>query len=409
MGLRRTVAGWSLTRGLPLPVALIGFLDLAGFVVLFVFLTQRYLPEDRALGVAFGGFTIMVFGLTKLVAQAPAGWLADRLGYRTAVVLGLCASLAAMTLMMGWQQPWMFLAATALYSLGKAPVGPALSATVANLFPEEDRGKAAAYTNVANLAAYAIAGLGSFVLLDAVSAPLVFGVSMLLTAAAALAAVFLLEETAFLAAAAGRRRRVLPFRELLDAHVITWAGIVLLLGIGMGLMGPLARPYVRDVLGIELRQLVPYLVLPGVLAALCVVPFGHLADNMGRTRPLVLGLGLGVVGLLGVAMTTSLLAIMALTCLIMLSYTMTAPAIGAALMDATREETRGFVLGALATVQGLGGAIGPAVGGSIYEAWTPQDVFIVAAAVLGGALLLAAAYGGRRHIAYAFAPVFARE
>ncbi|HEU4759679.1 MAG TPA: MFS transporter [Dehalococcoidia bacterium] len=391
-------------------MAAIAFLEQAGFVVLFLFLTQRYLPEDRALGVAFAGFVIMTFGLTKLAAQAPAGWLADRLGYRTALVLGLCTSLLAMTAMMTWSQPWVFLAATGLYSLGKAPVGPALNATLANLFGEEDRGKAVAYLNVANLLAYAVAGLGGFLALDAMSMPVAYAASMVLTTTAALVAVFFLAETSFLATVRSRAwRPALPFRELMDPHVLTWGAIVLLLGIGMGLMGPLARPYVRDVLGIELRQLVPYLALPGVLAALTVVPFGHAADNLGRMRPLVLGLGLGVVGLLGVAMTTSLLAIMGLTCFIMLSYTMTSPAVGAALMDVTREETRGFVLGALATVQGVGGALGPAIGGSIYQAWTPQDVFIVAAAVLGGALLLAAVYGGRRQLAYAFSPVFVRQ
>lgn len=75
------------------------------------------------------------------------------------------------------------------------------------------------------------------------------------------------------------------------------------------------------------------------------------------------------------------------------------------MMDVAREETRGFVLGALATVQGLGGALGPAIGGRIYEALTPQDVFVVAASLLGAAMLLAIAYGGRRQLAYAFSPV----
>ena len=381
MRLARLGARWSLCGAIPLPVAAIGFLEQASFVLLFVFLTQRYLPEDRGLGVAFAGFVIMTFGLTKLVAQAPAGWLADRLGYRTAIVLGLCTSLLATTVMMTWGQPWVFLAATALYSVGKAPVGPALNATVANLFAEEDRGKAVAYMNGASLLAVAFAGLGSFVALDAMSMQVAFAASMALTGAAGLTAVFYLQETAVLTTVASRAwRRALPFRELMDGHVLTWGAIVLLLGIGMGLMGPLARPYVRDVLGVELKQMVPYLVLPGVLAALTVIPFGHMADNLGRMRPLMLGLGLGALGLFGVAMTTSLLAIMMLTCLIMLSYTMTSPAVGAALMDVTREETRGFVLGALATVQGVGGALGPAIGGSIYESWTPQDVFIVAAA-----------------------------
>src|SRR3990170_759412 len=136
----RVIKGWHIGRTVPPSVLAIGFLEQAAFVVLFLFLTQRYLPDDRALGVAFAGFVIMVFGLTKLVAQAPAGWLGDRIGYKATLVLGLSASVIATTVLMNSHQPWMFLAATALYSLGKAPVGPALNATVANLFDEENRG-----------------------------------------------------------------------------------------------------------------------------------------------------------------------------------------------------------------------------------------------------------------------------
>lgn len=411
MRMARVIKRWQMARAIPLPVLGIGFLEQAAFVVLFLFLTQRYLPDDRALGVAFAGFVIMVFGLTKLVAQAPAGWLGDRFGYRTTLVLGLSASLIATIVIMSSHQAWVFLAATALYSLGKAPVGPGLNATVANLFEEENRGKVVAYTNVANLGAYLVAGLGGFLLLDVITAAIAFSISIALSLAALLVAAFFLEETAFLATVPSRawRLRVLPLGELANPHVLTWGGIILLLGIGMGLMGPLARPYVRDVLGMELRELVPYLILPGALAAVSIIPFGHLADRLGRIRPLVLGLGIGSLGLLGVSVTTSLFAIMGLASLIMLSYTMTSPAVGAALMDVTREETRGFVLGALATVQGLGGALGPAIGGSIYESWGPQDVFVVAGSILGAALLLVVVYGTRRQIAYALSPVFADD
>lgn len=407
----RVIRKWQIRHAVPLPVLGIGFLEQAAFVVLFLFLTQRYLPDDRALGVAFAGFAIMVFGLTKLVAQPPAGWLGDRIGYRRTLVLGFSTSLIATIVIMISQQAWLFLAATALYSLGKAPVGPGLSATVANLFEEENRGKVVACTNLANLGALVLGGLGGFLLLDVITAPIAFSVSIVLNLGALLVAMFFLKETAFMAAVPGRAWRLpaLPLGELANPHVLAWGAIVLLLGIGMGLMGPLARPYIRDVLGMEVRELVPYLILPAALAAVSIIPFGHLADRLGRIRPLVLGLGMGSLGLLGVSVTTSLFAIMGLASLIMLSYTMTVPAVGAALMDVTREEVRGFVLGALATVQGLGGALGPAIGGSIYESWSPQDVFVVAGAILGGALLLVVVYGTRRQIAYALSPVFADD
>jgi hypothetical protein len=49
----RSLRGWRIDGALPRPVLGISFLEQAAFVLLFLFLTQRYLPEDRSLGVAF--------------------------------------------------------------------------------------------------------------------------------------------------------------------------------------------------------------------------------------------------------------------------------------------------------------------------------------------------------------------
>jgi len=105
-------------------------------------------------------------------------------------------------------------------------------------------------------------------------------------------------------------------------------------------------------------------------------------------------------------MTASIWVIMGLTTFILLSYTLTSPATGAAMMDLTHEDTRGFVLGALATVQGLGAAVGPSIG-RLYEAVEPQAVFYVAGALMAGAMLMAATYALRHQVATAF--VFLRN
>ena len=385
-------------RAVPLPVLAIGFLEQAAFVVLFLFLTQRYLVDDRGLGVAFAGYVITVYAVTKLVSQAPAGWLGDRIGYRSLLVLGLSASLLATVAMMSFDQAWVFLAATALYSLGKSPMGPALNATVANLYEEQGRGKVVAAMNVANLGAYIVAGLGGFLALDLAPPRAFFALAIAMTAAPLAVAAFWFPETAAAAREPATPRRGPVWSALLNPGVLTWAAVVLMIGFGMGLVGPVARPYVRDVLGMEMRELVPYLVVPAALAAVSIMPAGHLADRMGRVPPLVLGLGLGSIGMLGVSVAGGVWALMGLATLIMLSYTLVAPAMGAALMDVAREETRGLVLGALGTAGGLGGALGPTAGGHIYEALTPQAVFLAAGFVLGGAMLLTMAYGGWRRL-----------
>ena len=397
-------------RSLPLPVLAIRFLEQSAFVVLFLFLTQRYLAEDRGLGVAFAGYVITVYGVTKLVSQTPAGWLGDRIGYKTSLMLGLSTSLLAVAMMMSLDQAWAFLAATALFGLGKAPLGPALNATVANLYGEEARGKVAAAMNVSGLAAFAVAGLGGFMVLDLAPPRAFFTMAIALSAAPLVVAALWLKETAAAVRRPTGERRWRPaLGALLDPPVVTLAGIALMVGLGMGLLAPVARPYVRDVLGMEMRELAPYLILPAALAAVSILPAGHLADRLGRVRPLALGLGLGAIGMLGVSFTTSVWALMGMATLIMLSYALVSPALTAALMDATEEKTRGFVLGALGTIGGLGGALGPTIGGRIYDLLTPQDVFFTAGFILMGAMLLAMAYGGWRLLSYQPAPVLIED
>lgn len=406
MGILAAQVRGRLSRAAPLPVLAVQFLQQTAFVLLFVFLTQRYLADDRGLGVAFAGYVITIFGLTKLLTQAPAGSLGDRIGYKRALILGLTLSLAAAALMMSLREAWVFLAATALYSLGQAPVVPALNATVANLYDEEARGKVVALMNACSLAAFAVAGLGGLLVLDLLPPHAFFALAVGLSAAPIVVASLWLRETAAIAASGQRARRTAPFAEtLLKPEVMTWAAIVLMVGLGMGLAAPVARPYVRDVLHMEMRELVPYLALPALLAAVSILPAGHLADRLGRVRPLAVGLGLGAIGMLGVSLTDSVWAMMGLATLIMMSYTVAAPAMGAALMDVTQEETRGLVLGALSTAGGLGGALGPTIGGSIYAALTPQDVFFTAGSLLAGAMMLTMVYGGWRFLAYRPVPV----
>ncbi|MBI1884994.1 MAG: MFS transporter [Chloroflexi bacterium] len=412
MAFRGLVGRLNIGEKIPWPIMAIMFLEQASFVTLFLFFTQRYIPDDRALGVAFAGYVITVFALTKLLAQTPAGWLGDRFGYKTTLVVGFTVSLAATVLMMVTYNPALFLVATAIFALGRAPTGPALNATLANLYDEEDRGKIVAYSNIVNLSAYAVAGLGGFFMLEFVQPRTIFSLSIGLTVAPLLLVLLAVRETSFLVSHKKDpwlvRMGRLPLNELTNPHVMTWGVIVLLVGLGMGLMGPLARSYSHDVLGMELHEVAPYLVLPAALAFFCLIPAGHLADRLGRLRPLVLGLGIGCVALLGISLTSNVWTVMGMTSFLLLSYALTSPAIGAAMMDLTEEHTRGFVLGALATVQGLGGSLGPTLGGRIYESLEPAAVFYVAGAILGGAALLAAAYGSR-HLVLALSPVRAQD
>ena len=71
-----------------------------------------------------------------------------------------------------------------------------------------------------------------------------------------------------------------------------------------------------------------------------------------------------------------------------LAYAVSVPAWSAAALDATQVHSRGALLGALAAVQGLGGAVGQAAGGQVSEMYGPVAPFKFAAIFLGVAILL---------------------
>jgi predicted MFS family arabinose efflux permease len=75
-----------------------------------------------------------------------------------------------------------------------------------------------------------------------------------------------------------------------------------------------------------------------------------------------------------------------------LAYAVSVPAWCAAALDATQVHSRGVLLGALAAVQGLGGAVGQAAGGRVSEMYGPVAPFKFAAMLLGVAMLLTLLY-----------------
>ncbi len=75
-----------------------------------------------------------------------------------------------------------------------------------------------------------------------------------------------------------------------------------------------------------------------------------------------------------------------------LGYAVSIPAWGAAALDATEIGGRGLMLGVLATVQGLGGAAGQAIGGMSSAFWGPVAPFKLGAVLLMAALLLTVLY-----------------
>jgi MFS family permease len=112
---------------------------LGSFVVPFLSL---YLTHERHLTVQRAGLVVSLYGLGNLCSGPVGGVLADRLGRRAMLILGLGASSAAMLHLGLARSPWHVAVGTLLLGVFGEIYRPAASAIIAEVVPTEDRARA---------------------------------------------------------------------------------------------------------------------------------------------------------------------------------------------------------------------------------------------------------------------------
>jgi len=371
-------------------LALIVLLWQASTGVFLLSLVQQYLPQHLEASAAFPGYALAIYAAGRFLLQAPAGWLADRIGRRRTLTLGIAISLPSVFMMLQVQEPASFLAFSGLYGAGSAAIWPAIMAYVGDTQQESTRGRTLNMLNISQLIGLGAGTMAGVTLIDLISYKAAFAACL---GFSALALFFAYRgarrnplSTGVAAAKANETPRLRP--KLLSLRVLFLAGIALLLSIGTTVQAPVVSAYANDVLHTKLYVMGLMLIGPGVAAAFLAIRFGHLADRFGRQLPLIGGLAVAALCYLALSQTTHPLLAVYLIVLAGLAYAVSIPAWGAAALDATELGSRGLMLGVLATVQGIGGALGQAVGGLTNAAWGPVAPFKMGAALLAIALLL---------------------
>jgi MFS family permease len=130
---------------------------LAGGVFTWVLITDRfcdvslslsssleplYLQEIGRLSGSQIGLLFSIFGVFTMVANVPAGWLADRKGERTAIALGLAFIAAGITVFLRATAFWGFAASWVLFGLGMGAMEPTYQSLVSKVVPGHLRGTA---------------------------------------------------------------------------------------------------------------------------------------------------------------------------------------------------------------------------------------------------------------------------
>lgn len=322
--------------------------------VLTIFLVfawgNSYLLEDLHAPLSTPGYALAVYGLVKLAAAPPGGWLLGRLGARGLALAATGLQGAGVGLGALLASPAGFMACVALLAAGAAWAWLAVFRRLAEAHPAESAGRPAwllsASSGAAGASAFALAPLfaitgperGAF----AFAAALVAGQALLLRGGA---------PGPRIRAAAGRgthwRTLLTPAAALIFAHFAVTAAAV-----------AVVVPLLLRVLSLSLAH-ATLAAAPAALAAACALFWA--GTHTGRSlRPVLATLyGLAAIALATLAPATS--AVAAGLALVPLAGGLAgaAPLVNALVLRAAGRES-GERLGWLFFAEGLGAVVGPA-------------------------------------------------
>lgn len=346
-----------------------------------------YLTEVLGSSVTVVGAVISTYLVVDIATRTPAGWLADRWGRKAVLVGGILLSILPLTLMLRVQDSRTFLLLNASNGLGAGCIWPAVYAGVADTYRRSERGLIMGVLSTVMLGGLALGPITGNILLGLTSYRAGFLTCIALVGVVLVIVVSLARETRETAP----HSDVLPvgdYLRSLSGELLHLGSIALLLTVSLALLLPIISLYGSEILGVTKITMGLILAVPGVITALALLPAGHLADRIGRKPPIVAGLALLTVCYTCAPATTNLLVVAAGATCAGLGYALAVPAWNALAMDRIPAAGRGLLLGAVATVQGAGLAVGPVIGGYLWEHIHPYAPFAAGALLLLTATLL---------------------
>lgn len=365
--------------------------------------------ELGAGAVAIGGL-FSVYALITVVVQPVVGHGLDRFGRRPFLIAGLlgyAVSNAAFGLASGVGS--LYLAQLA-QGVGSGLLWVAVLAVVSDLAPADCRGEE--YGRVEEMAfrGILIGSLAGFALLGLLSRDasgsgltLIDGWRVLFLgfSAATVAAVVIVwrrvPET--LQHNSGHTREAIPAhkeqptdreeRWRLPGQLRILLGIIVLTASATALLSPILIKYLNDNVSTNMFTLALAFLPAALFGAVFSARLGGLSDRFGRRPPLIVALLVGGLTALAVPLVQSLWPLALLWVLETAAFAAAAPAEEALVVDLAGDEHKGAALGYFTAAAGLGGVIGPLMGGWLYDRLATAGAFGASALLMAfGAVLI---------------------
>lgn len=339
-----------------------------------------YAVNYLGLSVTTAGFAVSAHYMCETVSKTIAGWYFDRTG-RPVLIGGLLLSLLALLLMKNWPVPAVLVPASALFGLGVSPIWLGTMSEVAPVHAP-DRASRIGLVFSAWLTG-AGSGLVSVNFILQRGYEQAFWLIILLWMISLGATVLLMPGTSSsspvksgslfdsLSYMAGNRmltRILLPgmFLQTFSA----------------GMLLPILPLFARNQLGLDSTQYGLLLMVGGGTAVVFFIPLGWLVERIGLKALLSTGFGLSTLSLGLLAASHSAKTAFPLAALLGFSYALVLPAWNSLLARVIPPNRQATGWGLFATIEGLGVAVGPALGSLIAHVTGNMTTLLFTTAIL---------------------------
>ena len=365
----------------------------------FVFLNfglPVYTRESGASATAIGGL-YTVFTLTLVVLRPLIGRALDRFGRRWFFLAAFAFYCAAMLLFAQATNLADFYLARFVQGLGAALMWVSARTIIADAVAvSEMRGAAMGRLTASSVRGAMIGALYGFTLLGFLPLPDAWQLAFLGYAALALIGLLLalrVPETRPPAAARTEAEGRWFTKSLGRLFLMLFCT-----AFATALVEPIYLILLKDRFALELHLLALAFFPAGIVWAVLPVYGGRFADRFGRGRTMVLGLALAAVVLASLPWLHSVIWVATLYTLTAVGWSLAGPAEDALLSDLAPADLRGRVFGYRELAAGTGAALGPLLGGALYDHGAPELPFAVTGVVLLSSAGLAWHWFGRQRI-----------
>lgn len=343
---------------------------------------------------AIVGYAIALHYVLDTALRGPSGWLIDRFGQRLVLAASLAIGWGGLWLALHAERGWLpVVAGCGLMGLGIAPVWPAVIARITGDLDASSRATAMSGVFIAWLVGVG-AGTVSMGWLLGYHLKSGFAALFIVWAVAWIVSIFAMSGKAIHESSAlvDKPNFSSVMQELSNLKLLFPGMFVQTFA--MGLLLPVFVLYARYELHLSGEAYSYILVLGGAATVVLQLPIGRLIDRYGYKGFLVAGFGLGAIFIPIMIHLHSIIWVCGGVIGVGAAYALILPSWNSVIANAVSERQRGVMWGAFMTIEGLGMATGPFLGGQLWTWFTPATPFYAASGILIFMMLF-----------YSFAPI----